>query len=213
MSSLRNLCIAAILLPCWASAEPAPPADPAATRAAALERLKVLKVRFDPQSLHSAAMDAEADLVATLLDAGLDPNASGVIGPAIQSALSCEGRPADPEQRLATVEVLLAHGADATWHDGNRNNLLMSAVACPPAVVERLLAAGAKIDEQNVLGFGPLEGALIRGKWAVAELLIRQGARVTQAEVDQIFFELPSDSEKRAILARATGPRDAPANN
>lgn len=215
MSWLRTLLIAAIVLPTsWASAEPAPATDPvAAAKAAALERLKLLKVRYEPQSLHSAAMDAEAGLVATLLDAGLDPNAAGMVGPPLHSALMCEISTATEAQRLATVETLLAHGANAAWRDGNGNNLLALGGSCPPAVVERLIAAGAKIDEENVLGFGPLENALVRGKWAVAELLIQKGARVSQAEVDQIFFELPSDREKRAILARATGPSDAPAKN
>lgn len=201
----RAIFVVSIWLPTsLAFAEPAPE-----VKSAALERLRILKVRCEPQSLHTAAMNAEAELVATLLDAGLDPNTSTLTGPPLHSALMCEISPASEAQRLATVETLLAHGANAAWRDGNGNNVLVLGGSCPPAVVERLIAAGAKIDEENVLGFGALENALVRGKWTVAELLIRKGARVSQAEVDQIFFELPSDSEKRAILARATGPRDA----
>ncbi len=71
-------------------------------------------------------MNAEAELVATLLDAGLDPNAAGLVtGPPLHSALMCESWPAADAQRLATVEALLARGANAAWRDGNGNNLLV----------------------------------------------------------------------------------------
>ncbi len=74
-------------------------------------------------------------------------------------------------------------------------------------MVERLIAAGAKIDEDNVMGFGPLENALVRGKWAVAELLIAKGARVSQAEVEAIF----SSCRATAKNARSWPGRPDPA--
>jgi hypothetical protein len=41
------------------------------------------------------------------------------------------------------------------------------------------------------------------GKWDIAETLIKGGARLTQKQIDTIFFDLPADPAKRALIDRA----------
>lgn len=175
---------------------------------AALEQLRRRGVRVSTQSLSEAAMHAETETLIALLDAGIDPNSPGVIGPALAAAVStCEAIPVPVAVRLATVAALLDHGADVKYQDNGGNSILMSAVTCPPEVVARLISAGAPVHTANNNQFTPLHHAFMRGQWQVAELLIENGARISKSSVEKLFFEMPTDPAKLAVLKRATGEK------
>jgi len=184
------------------------PASPAKEQAA-LEFLRRRHERVSADTLGQAALHADTEVVVALLDAGVDVNAPTLMGTPLDFALGpgCVGdRPGSAAARLATVDALIQHGADVKRHDAGGNTILMGAVECPVAVVAHLVAAGAPVDTKNAQGFSPLENALMRGKWEVAEFLVDKGARLSKKQVHELFFELPSDPQKRALSQRATVP-------
>ena len=192
------------LLEQWKSSRPAnETATPSDNEQAALEYLRARRVAISAYSLGIAAMNGDAELVAALLDAGVPVDAEQVAGTPLNYAVGCAAAPKAPG-RLATVELLLARGANAKWTDGNNNTLLMFAVDCPVPVVAKLLDAGASLHAANAMGFDALQSALMRGRWEVAELLVARGARLTDKQIDAVFFERPDDPEKLALLRRAT---------
>ncbi|PYQ30147.1 MAG: hypothetical protein DMF56_10530 [Acidobacteria bacterium] len=170
---------------------------------AALALLKRSRTRPVPSSLGEAAMHGDAAVVEALLDTGISANAAQMVGSPLGSAVSCfDDVPA--EDRIATIDVLLARGADLKWKDGNDNTILLFAVDCPVPVVERLIAAGADIHAKNVMDMTPLKIAFAKGRWSVAEALVSHGARMSRKEIDQLFFEKPDDPAKLALIKRAT---------
>ncbi len=175
------------------------------------EALALIKSRHTSVSaygLGAAAGEADAALVEALLDAGVDVNSILVAGgtPLAEAAGSgCVGRGGAPlADRLATIDLLIRRGADAKHLDSGGNTLLVGAVHCPLPVMEKLLAAGASAGAVGETGFGPLQFALANGRWDVAELLVAHGARMTQQQVDELFFEKPTDPAKLALIERAT---------
>jgi hypothetical protein len=160
-------------------------------------------------SLGRAAADADTELVEALLDAGVDVNAPLPAGstPLAEAAgsgcVSVERHPPLAD-RLATIDLLIARGAEVKRLDNGGNTLLVGAVHCPLPVMEKLLAAGASAKTVGDTGFGPLQFALANGKWDLAELLVNHGARMSQKSVDELFFEKPDDPAKLALLKKAT---------
>jgi hypothetical protein len=170
---------------------------------AALALLKRRRTRPIPSSLGEAAMHGDAAVVEALLDTGISANSPQIASSPLGSAVSCfDNVPA--ENRIATIDVLLARGADLKRKDGNDNTILLFAVDCPVAVVERLIAAGADIHAKNVMDMTPLKVAFAKGRWNVAEALVSHGARMSRKEIDQLFFEKPDDPAKLALIKRAT---------
>ena len=170
---------------------------------AALARLQRRRIRPIPSSLGEAAMQGDAKSVEALLDTGIDANAPQITGSALVSAATCADEVA-AEDRVATIDVLLARGADVKWKDGNGNTILLFAVDCQVPVVERLIAAGADFRAKNAMAMTPLTIAFAKGRWSVAEALVAHGARMSKKEVDQLFFEKPNDPAKLALIRRAT---------
>lgn len=181
------------------------PTSPAKEQAA-LEFLRRRHERVSADTLGEAALHADTDVVVALLDAGVDVNATTLMGTPLDYALGpgCVADRASPEARLATIDALIQHGADVKRQDAGGNTILVSAAECPVAVVGHLVAAGASIDTKNARGFSPLQNALMRGKWEVAELLVDHGARVSKKQIHELFSELPSDPRKLALIKRAT---------
>jgi len=181
------------------------PTSPAREQAA-LEFLRRRHERVSADDLGQAALHADTDVVVALLDAGVDVNATTLMGTPLDYALGpgCVADRASPEARLATIDALIQHGADVKRQDAGGNTILMSAVECPVAVVAHLVAAGASVDTKNARGFSPLQDAFMRGKWEVAEFLVDHGARVSKKQINELFSELPSDPKKLALIKRAT---------
>jgi ankyrin repeat protein len=170
---------------------------------AALALLKRRGVRPIPSSLGEAAEHGKAEVVEALLDTGISANAPQMTGSPLGAAVSCyDDVPA--EKRIATIDLLLARGADLHWKDGNDNTILLFAVDCPVPVIERLIAAGADFRAKNVMDMTPLKIAFAKGQWSVAEALVAHGARMSRKEIDQLFFEKPDDPAKLALIKRAT---------
>ena len=142
-----------------------------------LEQLRDLHFRFAEDDARRRA----------LLDTGISANS-----------------PQRAEDRIATVDVLLARGAYLKWKDGNDNTILLFAVDCPVPVIERLIAAGTDIHAKKVMDMTPLKVAFTKGRWTVAEALVSHGARLSKKEINQLFFEKPDDPAKLALIKRAT---------
>lgn len=134
-----------------------------------------LPAGFSGPILEYAIYHAPIDLVRALLELGADPNAPDPAGfPSLLAALS-----SDREDRLAVLELLLAHGADLGQRGINDwTPLHWAAAGDDVAAVAFLLARGAdptartRIDDRNT----PLEEAEMLGKAAAAEVLRRHGA-------------------------------------
>ena|GEM_PF-896313 len=194
--------------------EPVKSATPATTAAtgtttkekAALDFLRSRHENVSSQSLGQAAMDAQTEVVAALLDAGMDPNATLVGG---MNPLSfavgpgCAIERANLAARLATLDVLIQHGADITRKDNAGASILVIAVNCPLPVIEKLIAAGAKVNDSGDK-VPALEMAFVAGRWDIATLLVAKGARLSKKSIDKLFFEKPTDPEKLALIRRAT---------
>jgi hypothetical protein len=196
----------ATLLENWKSSRPEnEKATPTANEQAALEYLRARRERISAYSLGIAAMEARTKLVEALLDAGVPVDAQQIASTPLGYATSsgCVTSPNAPG-RLATVELLLARGANAKWKDGNNNTLVMFALDCPAPVVAKLIDAGADLHAVNAMHYNALQLSLAKGNWDVAELLVERGARLTKKQIDDLFFEKPTDPEKLALLKRAT---------
>jgi hypothetical protein len=186
--------------------EPNPSVSPAREKAA-LDFLRQNRRRVSADILALAALHGEAEVVAALLDAGIDVNVNlgGGDGPLDRAAgAGCVDDEAGTDRRLATIDILLQRGADIRRKDGRGNTILMGAVYCPPPVVDKLIAAGASIDAVNMQGFSALHMAFATGNWDIAELLVERGARLSKKAIDDLFFEKPTDPDKLALVKRAT---------
>lgn len=200
------------LLLSWKQSRPQPatgtvqPIDAAVERRAlAFLRRRGLSVSLS--QLQASALEGKADEVEALMDAGLSAGAHGIGGSILGMAagMGCVTSPADPEGRLATLRLLIQRGADVKARDSLGNTpLLTTAQHCPLAVVRLLVEAGAPVNAVNQQGIGPLSMALLGNKWDVVEYLVEKGARVKKADVDSVFFELPKDPVKLALIRRAT---------
>jgi hypothetical protein len=179
----------------------------AAKEQAALSLLRRQDERVSALGLSQAAIRADAEVVAALLDLGFDVNApllSGKTALELVAGEGCAGHEARVDARLATIDLLIQRGADVTRKDKDGNTVLMCAVHCPVPVVEKLIAAGASFQTADSQGYTPLAIAFANDRWDIAELLVARGARVSQRAIDKLFFELPTDPGKLALIRRAT---------
>ncbi len=180
------------------------PGSPAKEQAA-LEFLRRRRDRASSYNLGQAARHADIEMVVALLDAGIDVDAR-LVGDEtpLEYAASWGCIDTNVVALLATLDLLIQRGADVKRKDGNGNTILMGALDCPVPVVEKLIAAGASIDAANVQSFTALHMAFAKGRWDIAELLVSRGARLSKKAIDALFFEKPTDSDKLALLRRAT---------
>lgn len=186
----------------------AKPAD-AAREQQALELLRTRSVGVSADSLGDAVGKSRPDVVSALLDAGVDVNAPGAAGLSMlgmASMVACSNK--NPvERQLDVLDILIARGAQVNARDAQGNTVLMSAVqSCPLAIIEKLVAGGAEPNPVNAQQFTPLKMAFVGGHWDIADFLIGKGARITQAEAGQLFFEKPQDPAQLAILNKAIKP-------
>jgi uncharacterized protein len=202
------------LLQSWKQSRPQPavsdamvqPKDAARERRA-LAFLKQRGLNVSVAQLHSSAMEGHADEVEALLDAGVSPGAHGRAGSVLSMATwtGCATSPGALEGRLKTVRLLLDRGADVQEKDELDNTILLTAAQhCPLPVVQLLVEAGAPVNTANRGGHAPLAAAFLGNQWDVAAYLVEKGARLKKSQIDSVFFELPTDSHKLALIRRAT---------
>jgi hypothetical protein len=188
------------------SAAVAVPADPARERSA-LAFLRQRSLGVSVSQLRTSAMGGRADEVQALLDAGVSADAPGFAGSMLGTAagLGCSASPGDVQARADTVRLLIQRGADVKAKDELGNTpLLTAAMHCPLPVVQVMVEAGAPLDAVNQQGVSPLSTAFLGNNWEVARYLVGKGARLSQKAVDLVFFELPTEPEKRDLIRRAT---------
>jgi hypothetical protein len=200
------------LLADWKRSRPQPampttaPVDPERERRA-LATLKRMGLRVSPDTLNASSIHARPDEVQALLEAGLSPNENGRTGSVLTMAagVGCAADEGSLEDRLATVRVLIQYGADVKAADSLGNTpLLQAAQLCPLAVVQLLVDAGADVNATNQMGTSPLMTAFLGNHWDTAEYLVEKGARMKKSAVDSVFFEMPADPKRVALIRRAT---------
>ena len=176
--------------PLWLAAENASPAMVRRLLKAGADPNRALLRGETPAMV--AARAGSADVLETLLAAGGDPEARGARG---QTALMW----AAARHRTTAVEVLLAHGADVharsdVWsqvmavpphgrpeyngdipHGGN-TALMFAVREGALAAAQRLVAAGADVDDADAWGVSALVLAAHAGHREVAEFLLAEGA-------------------------------------
>jgi hypothetical protein len=182
------------------------PADPETERRA-LAFLSAGQRGISVDDLASAASHGEATVVEALLDAGMPVNTQvGMSANALGNAAGegCVESEVDTAALIKTIDVLVRRGIDVNPNQGNNGFLFDAARYCPVVIVQKLIDIGVKV-ERNPGGFSPLQVALASGKWDVATLLVDHGARLSKKEVDEIFFEKPTDPKQLALLKRAAG--------
>jgi len=192
------------------AAEPAgggAPQVPHMSREEALAYLKEGNLALVPSNLVSPILNGKVELVEALLAAGVDANdKTDMPQPLLQlAASSCAGDGVENQKVLAMIEVLLAHGAKVNVPPGasELSPLMVAAQQCPPAVVRRLVRAGADLTFRTSLGISPLSMALIVGNYDAAEALIDAGARLSAAAASKLLTGKKDDARLVALVKRA----------
>jgi len=121
--------------------------------------------------LFDAARLGRSDMIAPLVKAGVDINATDARGftPLILAAYNGQGE---------TVEALIGAGADACKPDGGQGNTAQMGVAFKgnDAIAARLLKAGCDVNARNKAGQTALMMAALFGRSAQVAMLVKAGA-------------------------------------
>jgi ankyrin repeat protein/mono/diheme cytochrome c family protein len=172
--------------------------------------------------LLEAALAGEAETLRLLLAAGADPGANGFVALAYALHADCRAcadmlapkldakaaslatlvliPPGPDPQRIG---ALLDRGADVNAQDGDGRTLLMRLAAsdtAPPALVQRVIAGGARVDARGPHGETALAYAMQRGATPVVNLLLKAGAPAAgEATTTAIPPALPARSPREAV--------------
>jgi ankyrin repeat protein len=125
---------------------------------------------MEDKAIRDAAAGGHIDIVELFLAKGVDIN-----GPANLMEGAVDGG------RTVMVQWLLAQGASAQRKPGQTAALDNAAYLGHKAIVELLLAQGARADDTDEHGRTPLSSAAFGGSTDVVELLIQHGAKVNVA--------------------------------
>lgn len=192
---LNGLFVAAILSPLSmaVSAEPAEPAAPAVSATADATR-----------KLLEGAQNCSPSKVQRALAQGGDPN---VRSDANQTPLICAAICND----LETTKLLLSKGADVNFQspEVGLSALMQAASTASLDVVQVLLDSGAKVSLSAFNGSTALHEALMRQRYATANLLLRKGAdpNIRIKEIPILFFSLQKENVRAVRLLRQYGVR------
>ena len=158
--------------------------------------------------LRLSSIEAEPEDVQALIDAGVDVNAGNAAdAPLVRVLSACALQGGENEQILATIDVLLAAGADLKKLDDNKNTALMTAAQyCSAGAVNKLIAAGAEVNVTNGSGVNPLTMALIMSHLDAAEALVAKGARLSADQVTMVSG-MATDARAKAIVKKASAKK------
>lgn len=183
------------------------PSDPAGEQQA-LAYLRERGLGASPDQLRRSAQEGDVEAVGALLKAGVDPNGSGAFTerPLYAATFSgCGAKSGETDALVATVEALLAAGADVKGTGPNDTTVLFSAAQmCGPRIVSALLAAGADINARNGAGMSALSIALIMRKLDAAEVLVNKGARLSAQERERLQASV-TDPRGQELIRKASG--------
>lgn len=159
-------------------------------------------VTANDRDLLQAVRQGQVEQVETLLKAKADVNA---IHPPWQLTPLLVASEVD----LATVEVLLKHGAAVNVHDRDGLTPLIKAVATRDArIVVRLLNAGAAIDARDHRGHTALTHAVLRSDPPILKLLLQRGAKTDVVTTMGTTPWSMAQSMRAAALAMRATPHD-----
>lgn len=178
---------------------------PKMTRAEAEAYLAKTQLSLTGSNLVGPIMNGDARTVEALLSAGLDVNdTSDLPKPAMRLAMQpCAGKQLSTEAMLATLEVLLAHGAKVDEAPGAvLTPLVVAAQNCPPAIIRRLIKAGAQVDYHTAQGYTALSMALLLGKYDAAEALLDAGAKLSPEAAGKLLENKKDDPRLAALVKR-----------
>jgi ankyrin repeat protein len=123
------------------------------------------------QLLFDAARLGRTDMIAPLVKAGVDLNATDARGftPLILAAYNGQAE---------TLDALIAAGADACKPDGSQGNTAQMGVAFKgnDAIAARLLTAGCDVNARNKAGQTALMMGALFGRSAQVAMLVKAGA-------------------------------------
>jgi ankyrin repeat protein len=130
-------------------------------------------------ALHLAAKAGHMAVVQTLVERGADIEAGFETGWEQLRPLGLATR----EGHEDTVRLLLRLGADYRWTDGAHQNLLHHASHGPnPALVQFALDKGFDVNSKGLFDATPLHFAARNGRVSNGQLLLKNGARLNQAD-------------------------------
>ena len=175
---------------------------------AAIAFLEERNLGVSLDQLRMSALEAEAQEVQALIDAGVDVNAGNASDSPLNRVLSaCAHQGGENDQILETLDVLLAAGADPNKLDDNKNNALISAAQyCSDKAILKLVAAGADVNATNGSGVNPLAMALIMSKLDAAEALASKGAKLSADQVTMVS-SIATDERAKAIVKKASAKK------
>ncbi|NRR32081.1 ankyrin repeat domain-containing protein [Oxalobacteraceae bacterium] len=152
----------------------------------AAQRLALMSVDATPARLVQYAAQGDGNVVALLLQAGIDANAADPVRHV--SAL----HNAAAQGHLEVMKKLLAQGARADAADWRGTTPLIAAAYYGQVEAARLLLQrGAGVNQVSKEGMTALVAAVYSGKDAMVELLLAQGASPS----------LPADGERPLAIA------------
>ncbi len=108
----------------------------------------------------------------------------------------------DPQQELATVNLLIERGANVnTESKGQRSALDAAATRSSPEVIKALIEGGADPMQKNVGGFTPYQEAIASGNTENAEVIMHELARREQQAIHRaVADELTADESPYTAL-------------
>jgi ankyrin repeat protein len=101
------------------------------------------------------------------------------------------------------MQALLDHGASATAADIRGRTLLMVAAssdALPAATVKTLIERGADVNAKGPKGATALDFARLRGQTPVVDVLLKAGAKPSEAPADPVLKPEPATSVRAAVV-------------
>jgi hypothetical protein len=157
--------------------------------------------------LRSSALEAEPNDVQALIDAGVDVNAGPPGDSPLSRLLGSCSDGGENDNILATLDVLLAAGANVKSLDDNKNTPMITAAQyCGPGAALRLIKAGADPNAVNGSGVTPLTMALIINHLDSAEAMVSKGGRLTADQLTMVS-SLATTERAKAILKKASAKK------